>query len=80
MVDCARHNHATMTTPVCGRVLVGAGVITLLALMTLPMYPIAAISFEAGLVTGLLLHSSHISYAISAGFLDTESFKGEERE
>lgn len=48
-----------MTTPICGKVLVGAGLVSTLVLLLFPLYPIAAISFEAGLVVGLFLHSTH---------------------
>jgi len=61
-----------MSTPICGKVLVGAGLVSLFALILFPLYPIAAISFEAGLVAGLFLHSSHTRYAISSGYLNKE--------
>lgn len=59
-----------MTTPICRGTLVGVGIISLLILSLFPVYPMLAISFEAGLITGLFLHSSHTSYAVNSGYLE----------
>jgi hypothetical protein len=63
-----------MATPLCGKVLLATALVSGLVLLFFPVYPLATFSFEAGLVVGLLLHSSHTSYAISSGHL-TERFK-----
>lgn len=48
------------------QVLSCAAFIGLLILLLLPLYPVITISFEAGIVVGLLLHSSHTAYSSSA--------------
>lgn len=59
-----------MTTPVCKQTLFGAVAVMLLALVALPVYPIAVLSFEVGIVVGLLLHSSHTKAAHEKGWVE----------
>lgn len=62
-----------MATPVCKEVLLGTLSIGVLLLFLLPFYPLIVMSFEAGMMVGLLLHSSHTTDAITRGYLDQKS-------
>lgn len=62
-----------MTTPPCKEVLFGSIVVAATLVLLMPFYPIAAISFEAGLVVGLLLHISHQQSAVERGHLDRKT-------
>lgn len=50
-----------MTSAPSKGVLFSFGILTLLLLAVFPIAPMIAISFEAGLVVGILFHSSHSS-------------------
>jgi hypothetical protein len=61
-----------MAIHICGKVFVGAAVVTIAVLLVLPFHPVVALSFEAGLLVGLFLHSGHIGWAILHGPLTKE--------
>lgn len=51
-------------------VLLCSGVLLLLLLVLFPLYPIATVSFEAGLIVGLFLHSSHTAHGLENGMIE----------
>lgn len=59
-----------MTTPIFKPTLIGVGAIMLLALIALPLYPLLVLSFESGVVVGLILHSSHTKSAHENGWVE----------
>lgn len=62
-----------MALPVNKRTLGTALLISVLIAATLPFYPILAMTFEAGLIVGLLLHSSHVAENVECGNLDQKA-------
>ena len=50
-----------MTTTLCAHTLTGVVSISALLLVTLIFWPLLALTFEAGLLVGIFLHSAHKS-------------------
>lgn len=61
-----------MTTPVSKETAIGVAVVALIVLAALPLHPIAVISFEAGVLVGLLLHSSHTTSSTEREWVGTD--------
>lgn len=52
--------------------MLSTGVIMLIIMLAIPVYPAVALSFEAGLIVGLFLHSSHSRHKADAGMIDSD--------
>lgn len=59
-----------MALPLHRTTIIAAFVITLALAVAFPLYPVAAASFETGLLVGLLLHSTHTATNIECGNLN----------
>lgn len=59
-----------MLSPVRGDVFIGAVVVALIGVLAFPIHPLIAISFEVGLIVGILLHSSHTCAAAYHNCID----------
>lgn len=56
-----------MPLPLCKNTLFTTVVITTILAVAFFFYPLLALSFEAGLVVGLLLHSNHLTENVDCG-------------
>lgn len=62
-----------MTTPLCLDVALGSVMVVAMSTLVFLISPFVALSFQAGLVVGLLLHTSHKSSTAAQSFVDQKT-------